>query len=192
MRSWLGSFIWRLHQCDVALSYRLALRTDEDKRRPLPYWIALFCAHLGDSWLWVIIAGFCFKRAYVDRNKDEGRRVNQLATWVVSVISATIITLLVKRQVRRTRPGKGTLLYGSGPDVHSFPSGHAVRLATIAMWGEILVPGRGWLAWPLLLIVGWSRVALGIHYVGDVVAGVVLGSVVGIFFRWMGQGRMTG
>jgi undecaprenyl-diphosphatase len=187
MRSWLASFVWRLHYWDVALSYRIALRTDEDKRRSLPYWVALFCAHLGDSWLWVIIAGFCFKQAYIHRSEDEGRRIKQIATWVISVISATIVTLLVKRQVRRTRPGKGNLLYGSGADVHSFPSGHAVRLAAIAMWSEALVPGRGWLAWPLLLLVGWSRIALGIHYVGDVVAGIVLGSVVGILFRRIGR-----
>lgn len=195
MRNWLGSLIWRLHHWDVALSYRIALKTDEPKARPGPYWLALFGAHLGDSWLWVLIAGFFFKNAYLRRREDEGRRSKQITTWIVSVISATIITLLIKRQVRRARPGSGTLLYGSGPDVHSFPSGHAVRLATIAMWRGVLLPGQGWLAWPLLLLVGWSRVALGIHYVGDVLAGVALGSVVGIFFRRLGDrrdDRMTG
>ena len=187
MRNWLGSLIWRLHHWDVALSDWIALRSDKTKARPGQYWLALFCAHLGDSWLWMIIAGCFFKNAYVHRHEDEGRRSKQIITWIVSVISATIITLLIKRQVRRDRPGSGALLYGSGPDVHSFPSGHAVRLATIAMWSRVLLPRQGWLAWPLLLLVGWSRVALGIHYVGDVAAGIVLGSVVGSFFRRIGD-----
>lgn len=60
------------------------------------------------------------------------------------------------------------------------------RLATIAMWRGALLPGQGWSGLAVMTAVGWSRVALGIHYVGDVLAGVALHSVWWCFFGGWG------
>ena len=146
------------------------------------YRLALLGAHLGDSWLWVLIAAWFWRQAH---QRQQGQRRKLILTWVVSVIVTTGVTLFIKRQVRRERPGSGHLLYGAGPDVHSFPSGHAARLSSIAMWSHLLLPYGGWLAWPLLFFVSWCRVAIGIHYAGDVVAGTVVGSAIGLLFRRM-------
>ncbi|MDQ3250612.1 MAG: phosphatase PAP2 family protein [Chloroflexota bacterium] len=183
MRNWFWSLLWRAHHWDVALSYRIALPQAETQPRSPLYWPALVGAHLGDSWLWALVAGFFFRHAHTQRNVDGGRRTRLVAGWVATIILSTVVTLLLKRGVRRTRPGSARLLYGWGVDVHSFPSGHAARLSTIAVWSCLLLPAGGNLAWLLALIVGWSRVALGIHYVGDVVAGYAVGSLIGIMSR---------
>lgn len=72
------------------------------------------------------------------------------------------------------------------PDSYSFPSGHAVAasalyitLALAAATGERRLRPRRVLVWGGVLIavlVAWSRVYLGVHYVSDVVGGLLLGS----------------
>lgn len=74
-------------------------------------------------------------------------------------------------------------MYGSGPDVHSFPSGHGARMGANAPWAFLLLGGWGWLTWPLTLWVGWSRVAMGVHYLGDVLAGFLVGGLVSLAVR---------
>jgi membrane-associated phospholipid phosphatase len=67
----------------------------------------------------------------------------------------------------------------------SFPSGHA--LGSIVGVGALLLAGLPWLsrAWrrptiavgiAIVLLVGYARVGLGVHYVSDVVGGWILGA----------------
>lgn len=71
------------------------------------------------------------------------------------------------------------------PDSYSFPSGHAVAasalyitLALIAGDGERRQRPRRILVWSgviVAVLVAWSRVYLGVHYLSDVVGGLLLG-----------------
>jgi undecaprenyl-diphosphatase len=71
------------------------------------------------------------------------------------------------------------------PDSYSFPSGHAVAasalyitLALIAGHGERRQRPRRILVWSgvtVAVLVAWSRVYLGVHYLSDVVGGLLLG-----------------
>lgn len=71
------------------------------------------------------------------------------------------------------------------PDSFSFPSGHAVAasalyitLALVTARGERRKGPRRVLVWSGVLIavlVAWSRVYLGVHYLSDVVGGLMLG-----------------
>jgi membrane-associated phospholipid phosphatase len=66
-----------------------------------------------------------------------------------------------------------------GDDIGSFPSGHAARIsAFVAVWWLALPRGR-WLyaiiALPMLI----ALIAMDYHFVGDVIAGSVLGALVG-------------
>jgi undecaprenyl-diphosphatase len=71
-------------------------------------------------------------------------------------------------------------------DGYSFPSGHATGTATIMVLSAWMVTRwliSGWtgrvIVWALAigsaLLIGYSRVYLGVHYVSDVLAGWLLG-----------------
>lgn len=69
---------------------------------------------------------------------------------------------------------------GTSFDTGAFPSGHV--LAATVFWGLFVVDTnkftlqiRAFVAATVVSLVGLSRVALGLHYPGDVVGGVVLG-----------------
>lgn len=178
MSSLFSSLIAILSPIDESLSARIAL--DESQRvwrNPL-FWLANVGAHLGDSLLWVGITALLWRKA----GEDPARK-RLLRGWMAAFAGAVFVTLAIKRIFRRPRPGTGQMLYGPGVDVHSFPSGHGARVGVILVWADALWPGAGWLAPLLGLWIGWARVAMGIHYVGDVLVGVLLGWGVGRLAR---------
>lgn len=133
--------------------------------------VAAFLAHSGDSWFWwaglaaLWWFGNLFWRPWA-------------LTVLLSIIALAAIVLAIKFSIRRRRPqGDWGVIYRS-TDPHSFPSGHAARAILIA----ILAIGLGplWLAVVLCIwapLVALARVAMGLHYVSDIVAGAVLGAI---------------
>jgi undecaprenyl-diphosphatase len=106
----------------------------------------------------------------------------------IADLAVIVITSTLKYAIRRRRPrGEWGAVYRK-TDPHSFPSGHAARTAAISM--VVLALGMPLAASLLLawsLAVGLSRVALGVHYVFDVVAGWLLGLAIGAAV-WAGMG----
>lgn len=88
---------------------------------------------------------------------------------------------LLKKFLGRARPCDydPTLVRDVAPlDTYSCPSGHAMTAAAYGVPLMFAWPD----AWPLVIaicaVIGWSRVALGHHYVTDVVIGTVLGAAI--------------
>ena len=138
--------------------------------------IAAFFAHSGDSWFW----GAALMIAWLFSN-SVWRKWEVVEFFSISLLA--VVVLVIKFSVRRKRPeGEWGGIYRS-TDPHSFPSGHAARSFLIAVIASGLAPA--WLAlllWIWAPLVALARVAMGVHYVSDVVAGAVVGVVAALIF----------
>jgi len=63
-------------------------------------------------------------------------------------------------------------------DEYSFPSGHTLHAVCFTLLAVAHVPELAPLLVPFTLLVGASRIVLGLHYPSDVVAGAVIGAIV--------------
>ena len=120
------------------------------------------------------------------------RRERRAALAVILLqISGGLLDMTIKNIVKRPRPpGSDQLLHGFS---YSFPSGHTMG-ATIGygmlcycvlQYTRLATPWRVVLTMVsvfVVLVIGTSRIQLGVHYRGDVVGGVAIGAA------WLGLG----
>ncbi len=66
------------------------------------------------------------------------------------------------------------------PASSSFPSGHATTSFAAAMAVAVLMPRLRWPALALATLVALSRVYLGVHFALDVIAGALIGTLIGV------------
>jgi membrane-associated phospholipid phosphatase len=157
-------------EMDARLSARLRVAERPGFLRTL----AGFLAHSGDSWFWW--AGLALLWWL-----GNGFWKPWALTVLISIVALAVLVLVIKFTIRRRRPeGEWGAMYRI-TDPHSFPSGHAARVILIA----ILAIGLGpfWLALILCIwapLVALARVAMGLHYISDIIAGIVLGAAAGL------------
>ena len=65
----------------------------------------------------------------------------------------------------------------------SFPSRHAACAAVIAVTALKVLPPLGAVLWGIALMIALTRVLSGVHFVRDVVCGLLLGGLIG----WVGM-----
>ena len=160
----------QLLQADRHFSAKLRYAEKQGRLRQL----AVFLAHSGDSWFW----GLGLAAVWLLSGPDGKLYAVRL---VLGIIGLALLVFVVKRAFKRQRPtGEWGAIYRK-TDPHSFPSGHAARMVMLAVLAAVL--GPAWLAWLLLVwapLVALARVAMGVHYLSDVIGGALLGLGVGV------------
>lgn len=119
----------------------------------------------------------------------------QGAAGLAAVIGSGILVQIIKHLVGRARPRMTLPPWEHfGPsfdsDLHSFPSGHTATSFALAAVLAARFPRQAWIFYGVAGVVGVGRVLGGSHYPSDVLAGVILGLVVGWFLADMARRRV--
>jgi undecaprenyl-diphosphatase len=155
------------------LDQRFSSKTQIQDRPRFIRATAIILAHSGDSWFWILGLGLLWWFG------DEYWKHLALV-MLIGIAATALVVMVIKFTVRRSRPqGEWGRIYRS-TDPHSFPSGHAARCMMLA----VLTLGVGplWLGLLLLIwapLVGIARAVMGVHYPSDILAGMVLGIIMG-------------
>ncbi|MDO9052239.1 MAG: phosphatase PAP2 family protein [Methylotenera sp.] len=164
-------YMHRMHQLDsnvcVAVNHTSQYRLIRDSFR--------IASRLGDGIFWyaLMLGVLVFKGT-------EG------LTSVIHMASAGLVgTLLykwLKGKTLRPRPyqvRQDIYLTGIPLDKFSFPSGHTLHAVVFTVVALSYFPHLSFFLVPFTLMVALSRVVLGLHYPSDVIAGALLGSLIG-------------
>lgn len=128
-------------------------------------------SRLGDGWVWFTLMAVL-------------PLVHGGKAWVVSLVMlgtgalATVIYKLIKQSTHRLRPCECTpdLVLTVAPlDRFSFPSGHTLHAVCFTVIACSASPGWLWVLMPFTVLVGLSRLVLGLHYLSDVLVGAIIG-----------------
>lgn len=159
-----------LLEMDARWSARLRVAEKPGPLRTAAVWLA----HSGDSWYW----GLAMLALWLLAGAEWRYRAVLI---VLAIGGLAVVVQVLKWTVRRQRPpGEWGQLYRN-VDPHSFPSGHAARALMLAALGVLV--GPPWFGLLLCLwgpLVALARVAMGVHYVSDIVAGAVIGAAFGL------------
>ena len=99
------------------------------------------------------------------------------------MLGTSLLVWIVKEITGRVRPCHvltwASAVYVTPPDGPSFPSGHSA--GSFAFAAFVFMAHRRWgmVALIIAALVALSRVALGVHYPTDIVAGSLLGMTLG-------------
>jgi undecaprenyl-diphosphatase len=154
---------------DEKITWSIRLKTENNRLKPF----AAFFAHSGDSWFieLALLLLWLFSR-------DKLHQLVCLMAGAVAILA--LLVLAIKFMIRRPRPeGEWGAIYRNA-DPHSFPSGHAARVAMLTVLtftAGLPLVGIAVLIWALLVCL--ARIWMGVHYLSDILAGIIMGGVFG-------------
>jgi undecaprenyl-diphosphatase len=143
----------------------------------LPIWAAIVAVAAGATW-WL----------------RDGRAAGLVALSLAADLAAFGVKIVVERQ----RPETAAVEQLLGPDSFAFPSGHVVRaVALVAALIWVFAPPVMRLRLALAgaaiagLVMGFARVALGVHWPTDALGGALLGAAWFGLTAWLVTVRQT-
>lgn len=100
---------------------------------------------------------------------------------LIAGLTGTVVYKWLKQRTSRPRPfqvRQDVLLSGTPLDYFSFPSGHTLHAVAFGMVVLQYYPQLFPVVYSFVVLVGMSRVVLGLHYPSDVLAGAVIGYLI--------------
>ncbi len=159
----------KLKTLDAAWSAQLALPKSNSKWG----WAAKL-AHLGDG---TLVFGALALAYWWGWQFDRPSLQNAIFAILLSIMATALVVFVIKYTLRRERPrdpaGFVTIQY----DKYSFPSGHSARMASLAVAVLFFNLPLGLALSALAVVVAFARVLVGVHFLSDVLAGLLLGAV---------------
>jgi len=142
--------------------------------RWIRYWM-IAATRMGDGWLWYTLGVLLLVWG-------GPQRFAAVTAAGSSAIAGIGVFKLLKHLSHRPRPCQFEPHCWSKvlpPDRFSFPSGHTMTAFSIALVVSYFYPGLEGPRFFLALSIAVSRIVLGMHFLSDVLAGMVLGVALG-------------
>jgi undecaprenyl-diphosphatase len=136
--------------------------------------IARATTRLGNGWIYPLVS-LLVLLGEIDRP------VRALASSAASLALGFAIYPAFKRLLARARPCDYAPWLAKHPqpmDRYSCPSGHAMTATAYAIPLVLAWPAVAPVAIGIWALIGWSRIAVGHHYLSDVLFGTLLGALV--------------
>jgi len=169
--------MWRLDAALSRLQYwdeRLCVRVNRGARQRPVVLVLQAVSWLGNGLFWyALMLALLLADAH-------GAAMPVLHMAFVGAV-CTCCYKMVKRSTVRSRPYQVNPLVSAGAavlDRFSFPSGHTLHAIAFSLVACAYYPGLWIILWPFALVTAVSRVALGLHYPSDVIAGGALGALI--------------
>ena len=186
-------FYWLIGIGIAAIAIALSFHFDDSVRdfmvqhqsramRNLMRYVSLFGDWPTHTAVGLVLLGLAWRRG-----SEEWTRI--FLAMLLAMMLAGVAGTVIKRTVPRARPSVQTDARWGGPrfssKYHSFPSGHVG--ASTAFFGVLLIARRriGLACLAIPILIGFSRMYIGAHYLSDAVCAEVLGilcAVVAAYF----------
>lgn len=159
-----------------------------------------FTSPLFDNFFWVVTSKsiwfpmYAFFLYVIFRNQGVKGIITVLAMALMVLLCDQISTNIFKEGFERLRPshdpsiqGLVDLINGKRGGKYGFVSSHATNSFGLAVFSILLFRYR----WYTVFILFWaalnsySRIYMGVHYPGDILGGMILGSLIGWFVYWL-------
>lgn len=163
-------YISRMHQLDRFL----CITVNHTSQYKLIRDFFRLVSRLGDGIFW-----YGLMALILAINAEDGLR--PVIHMALAGLCGTLLYKWLKGKTLRPRPyevHQDIWLNGTPLDKFSFPSGHTLHAVVFSLVAISYYPQIAMIVAPFTVMIGLSRVVLGLHYPSDVIAGALLGAVI--------------
>ena len=168
----MNQILSRMQALDSALCVTVS---HTSQYRLIRNWFRMI-SRLGDGVFWYVLM-----LAILATQQADG--IKPVLHMLAAGLTGTVIYKWLKAKTLRPRPyqvRQDVLMYGKPLDYFSFPSGHTLHAVAFGLVALFYYPLLAVVLMPFIVMVGISRVVLGLHYPSDVLAGAAIGYVIAL------------
>lgn len=142
--------------------------------------------HISGKWIWIPLYLFIL---YAIIKRFGKKSIYIIIAFIILIVAADQISVFIKNNVQRLRPSQNPDFEGLMHIINNyrggkygFVSSHAANCFGLATFLSLLFH-RKWITISIFLwagLVAYSRIYLGVHYPGDIIAGALLGIIIAV------------